>query len=249
MRPPIVFYGDLHVLSPLPVPMRLAASLVVCALLALLGEGFLIGVSAAHAQHPVPSSTDTLNGASPSSPPLTPLPDPALRDSLLSMDAASRSVRRQIPALLQADSVDGAAYTRIHRRLDSVHVAHERRLSVMFDARGFPSAARVGPDAVQAAYRLVQQSDSALQARALPFVERAYHRGDLDGDAVASLTDRVRGNAGRPQLYGTQGMIVNGRFILRPIEDSARVDARRDSLGLPPLHVYLDELRAYYGVQ
>lgn len=194
------------------------------------------------AQTPAPASVDTSSADAP-------LPAPVLRDSLLSMDAAAQALRERMRPLLAADSIDGDAFTRVSRAIDSLHRVHQQALDGLLDANGFPTPDAVGRDAMRAAVRLVQRGDSALQAQALPLVEAAYRRGEVDGRAVAVLTDRVRGHAGQPQLYGTQGMIVNGRFVPRPIADSARVDARRDSLGLPPLHVYLQEVRTYYGVQ
>lgn len=64
-------------------------------------------------------------------------------------------------------------------------------------------------------------------------------RGDLNGGEVAMLTDRLEIKAGRPEIYGTQLSLRNGRWILDPILDSQHVDERRGSVGLPPLADYL----------
>jgi hypothetical protein len=53
------------------------------------------------------------------------------------------------------------------------------------------------------------------------------------------LTDRVEVKAGRPQIYGTQLSLKDGRWVLDPIADSAGVDVRRRQMGLPPLAEYL----------
>ena len=53
------------------------------------------------------------------------------------------------------------------------------------------------------------------------------------------LTDRLEVKAGRPQIYGTQLSLRNGRWVLDPIVDSARVDERRSKMGLPSLAEYL----------
>jgi hypothetical protein len=57
--------------------------------------------------------------------------------------------------------------------------------------------------------------------------------------AVALLTDRIEVKAGHPQIYGTQLPLQGVRWVLDPIADSAGVDARRKSMGLSPLTVYL----------
>ena len=81
--------------------------------------------------------------------------------------------------------------------------------------------------------------DTAFMRAMLPNVERAVHRGDLDGGALAGLTDRLQVKAGQPQTYGTQLSLRDGRWVLDPIADSAHVDSRRRAIGLPPLADYL----------
>jgi len=71
---------------------------------------------------------------------------------------------------------------------------------------GWPTTAQVGKEAVNAAFLIVQHAvhDTAFMRAMLPHIEESYRRGDLDGGAVAMLTDRLEVKAGRPQLYGTQ---------------------------------------------
>ena len=106
---------------------------------------------------------------------------------------------------------------------------------------GWPTAAQVGPEAVQAAFLIVQHAvhDTAFMRAMLPQIEQARRRGDLDGGAVAMLIDRLEIKAGHPQIYGTQLSLRDGRWLLDPIADSVRVDTRRRQMGLPPLADYL----------
>jgi uncharacterized protein DUF6624 len=106
---------------------------------------------------------------------------------------------------------------------------------------GWPTSAQVGHEAVETAFLIVQHAvhDTAFMRSMLPAIEQARKRGDLDGNAVAMLTDRLEVQAGRPQLYGTQMSFHNGRWLLDPIADSVHVDERRRRVGLPPLHAYL----------
>ena len=106
---------------------------------------------------------------------------------------------------------------------------------------GWPTAAQVGREAVEAAFLIVQHAvhDTAFMRAMLPAIEQAHRRGDLDGGAVAMLTDRIAVKAGHGQIYGTQLSLKDGRWVLDPIADSAAVDARRKRMGLPPLAEYL----------
>jgi hypothetical protein len=56
---------------------------------------------------------------------------------------------------------------------------------------------------------------------------------------VALLIDRIEVKAGRPQIYGTQLSLKDGKLVLDPLSDSAGVDARRRQMGLGPLAEYL----------
>ena len=62
--------------------------------------------------------------------------------------------------------------------------------------------------------------------------------GDADPIDFAYLTDRVRINDGRPQLYGTQFELVDERRRPRPIENPETVDERREALGMRSLRAY-----------
>ena len=106
---------------------------------------------------------------------------------------------------------------------------------------GWPTAAQVGRKAVEAGFFIVQHAvhDTAFMRAMLPAIEQARRRGDLDGGAVAMLTDRIEVKAGHGQIYGTQLSLRGGRWVLDPIADSAAVDARRRRMGLPPLAEYL----------
>jgi len=106
---------------------------------------------------------------------------------------------------------------------------------------GWPTAAQVGREGVNVAFLIVQHAvhDTGFMRAMLPSIEASYRRGDLNGGSVALLTDRLEVKAGRPQIYGTQLSLRNGRWLLDPIADSPGVDARRRKMGLPPLAEYL----------
>jgi hypothetical protein len=106
---------------------------------------------------------------------------------------------------------------------------------------GWPATAQVGKEAVESAFLIVQHAtqDTAFMRSMLPSITESYRRGELDGNAVAMLTDRVEVKAGRPQIYGTQLSLHDGKWLLDPLLDSARVDERRAKMGMGPLSVYL----------
>lgn len=171
--------------------------------------------------------------------------NPALRDELLALVEADQAERFE--AIEAAGSLEGVP--------DSVRDALARRDSARTDRlreivaeHGWPRAALVGTDGVAAAFLVLQHSpDRVLMAVLLPEIERAYEAGEIAGQSVALLTDRVRLAAGLPQRYGTQMDVVDGEAVLRPTEPGD-LDARRAAMCMVPLDVYTDLQRVMYGV-
>ncbi|MCE4373411.1 DUF6624 domain-containing protein [Xanthomonas hortorum] len=115
--------------------------------------------------------------------------------------------------------------------------------------RGWPGRRLVGEDGANAAWTLIQHSDAdpAFQAQVLALMEAALARQDVAPDDVALLTDRVLRAQGKPQRYGTQFQTgADGRMSLQPTEDEAGLDARRRSMGLPPMNQYKKMLHDVY---
>jgi hypothetical protein len=167
---------------------------------------------------------------------------------LLTRVARDQAVRDTFAAQLRTGGTLTPELLASLRAVDSANLAWLKPQLLM---TGFPNRAQVGKDGVQAAALLVQHSDAdpAFQAEVLPLLEAAFRAGDVTGQEVAMLTDRVAKAQGRPQRYGTQATITDGRVIFDPIEDSTGVDARRAAMGLPPLAEYKAVLDSAYGQQ
>ena len=167
----------------------------------------------------------------------TPAPSPAiLADARRQLEERGRTDQAVREGVGSGGTVDSAQIV-VMARTDSANTSW---LKAYVARWGWPTTAQVGRDAVQAAFLIVQHAvhDTAFMRRMLPFIEDAYHRGDLKGGAVAALTDRIAVKAGHPQIYGTQLSLTDGRWVFDPIADSAGVDARRGKMGLPPLAEY-----------
>lgn len=156
------------------------------------------------------------------------------RRELESRGQADQRVREGFGAGGRIDSAQAVAML----RTDSANTAW---LQAYVGRWGWPTRAQVGGQAVQAAFLMVQHAthDTGFMRAMLPSITESYRRGELDGGAVAMLTDRLEIKAGRPQIYGTQLALQNGRWVLDPIADSSRVDERRRGMGLPPMAEYL----------
>jgi hypothetical protein len=176
-------------------------------------------------------------------------PDSIVQE-VLAMEEADVRVRDRVASLIQSPAPDSAALARAAAEQQAVDQANTARLKAIIRDHGWPARSEVGPEAATAAFLIVQHAhhDLAFQKEYLAFVEQEHAKGDAPGDAVALLTDQTRLAEGTPQLYGTQVTIQEGRLVLEPMEDEARVDERRAALGLGPLSEYLERLRQAYGL-
>ena len=170
--------------------------------------------------------------------------DSILRGELLDRGRADQAVRGPLMAKLQlGEQPDSADVVSIYLT-DS---ANTEWLKSTVQDRGWPGKSRVGAEAADAAFLIVQHSpDTAFQQAMLVLIRRAFAAGDATGQQLALLVDRVEVEAGRPQLYGTQASIADDRVILHPIADSVGVDERRAELGMMPLADYIRLLDSAY---
>jgi hypothetical protein len=219
-------------------------------ILLLVGAGAFLGCASA----PAPPTAVARTTAALPNDSIAVVQRPALRYELLTMAQVDQEARAPLMTAFQpGEQPDSAAMAAIVERIVSTDAGNLARLREIVREHGWPGRTLVGSDGVGAVFLLVQHADRdvAFQKEYLSWLERAFRTGEVSpqaGEALALLTDRVRTNEGRPQLYGTQVLIQDGGVIVQPIEDERNVDVRRAELGLPPLAEYLKQLRQFYGV-
>ena len=171
------------------------------------------------------------------------------RTELLARLVTDQAVRDTL--LMQLNSAAGIQPALV-ASMNAIDSANQAWLKPRLEARGWPTRKELGKDGVEAVFLMVQHADRdpAFQAAMLPKIDSAYQRGEIEGQSLALLTDRVAKAQGKPQIYGTQTTSHGRKLFIDPIEDSANVDARRAKMGLPPLAVYkhmLDSMVANAG--
>jgi hypothetical protein len=169
---------------------------------------------------------------------------PSLRDALL------RRVQRDQDA--RFEWIKDMRNRQLAARVEAVDRENTAWMRAIVKRHGWPSRAQVGKEGVQAAFLLVQHADAArdFQKQCLPLIRKAADRGEVPKEAVAMLTDRLLAAEGKKQRYGSYFIRnAEGEWIPHPIEDEARVDERRRSMGMVPLAEYAKGLRELYGSQ
>jgi hypothetical protein len=118
--------------------------------------------------------------------------------------------------------------------------ANLRRVRGLLKQYGYPGKTLVGEPTNEAAWNIIQHSDAIRQY--LPLIKKAAKRGELPYRLYAQMLDRQLMRAGKPQLYGTQGMsyshtnAATGQReaqppFIWPIKDPAGVNERRRQAG------------------
>ena len=168
--------------------------------------------------------------------------DSTLRSILLGMGKEDQSVRRG----LSAGSMEDTAFLRRMLRTDS---ALSLRLRELIRTHGWPEMERVGPDALNAAFLIVQHSPfDEFREKMLPYIRADVRAGNLDGQDYALLVDRIRIEQGERQLYGTQYSVVNGVLVQEAVADPETLEARRAEIGLMPIADYEKLLSEAYDM-
>ncbi len=114
--------------------------------------------------------------------------------------------------------------------MEAVHKENALRLKEIIDLMGWPTKSKVGDQASEAAWLIVQHSisDPSFMKRCYTLLEQSM--GDINPQNIAYLHDRICYFEGKPQKYGTQ--YDDG--VLYPVENKNEVNVLRKELKLNP---------------
>ena len=123
-------------------------------------------------------------------------------------------------------------------------------LKALVAQHGWPTIARVGARASDAAWLIVQHADMdpVFQLQALRLMEPLVATGGVSKANYAYLYDRVMLKLAGTQRYGTQAICAGGKWAPQPIELGVEVDAKRAEVGLDePVATYIARLTTTFG--
>lgn len=150
---------------------------------------------------------------------------------LLSLEQSDKNTRAQL--LSEGRLFDGYA-----PEMERVHAANAGILAAILDEHGWPGMSLVGEAGTRAAWIVAQNAIGLpqFQRRCLEMLRRAVEAGEAPAVYEAYLTDQIRFNERRPQVYGTIfDWDAEGQLSPWTIEAVDEVDQRRAQVGLPPL--------------
>ncbi len=182
---------------------------------------------------------------------------PALRDEILVRVERDQEARRIAIAWSAEHGVNGivddeslseeekAERDGLWAEVADIDTTNTQWLKDIVGQKGWPKYSDVGIDGGNAAWLLVQHADAdPLFQRTCLDLMSELPGSEVSQANMALLTDRVYLREGKKQIYGTQFSVRDGEWVPRDIEDEDNVDARRASVGLPPLAEYKEMLEA-----
>ena len=170
---------------------------------------------------------------------------PKLREELLRRMEVDQKARRVFNSMPRdwRKSEDEEVKKKWQAKIDHVvEVDRENRewMKPLIEKHGWLGKSLVGKDGANAAWLLAQHSDMdrKFQKQCLGLMEK-MPKGEVTPIQLGYLTDRVLVAEGKPQRYGTQIKLVDGKPTPHNLEDPENLNKRRKEIGLGTIEEYL----------
>ncbi len=125
-----------------------------------------------------------------------------------------------------------------NEEMQKLHNRNAEILNELLDEIGYPTIDKVGKEASEAAWLVIQHSIGSphFMKKCVKLLENAVRENGADPKNLAYLKDRIDVLEGGQQLYGTQfDWDEDGELSPNRYDDLAKVNSRRKSIGLNTL--------------
>lgn len=151
--------------------------------------------------------------------------DPLISKELIQLAEKDLSVREK---LLAENQLSGG----YHPDMESIHRQNAERLREMIRDIGFPTVSKVGAEASDAAWLIIQHSIGEPAFMKECYVMMLENQNDISRSNIAYLYDRIQVFQSKPQRYGTQ---LTAGGVPYPVENKTLLNEKRLQAELPPL--------------
>jgi len=167
--------------------------------------------------------------------------DKPLRDTLLAIVDRDQKWRQQLRDIEQKYGRDSKEMQELWKTINYHDSINLLKVTAILDEKGWVGPDKIGGQANQALFLVIQHSNLATQQKYLPMMREAVKNKNASGSSLALLEDRVALGEGRKQVYGSQigRNKESGKYYVLPLEDPDHVDERRAAVGLGPLADYV----------
>lgn len=133
-----------------------------------------------------------------------------------------------------------------NEEMKQLHNKNANILNDIIDAIGYPTFDKVGKEASDATWLIIQHSvgQPEFMRKCVALLENAVKENRADVKSLAYLTDRIAVLEEKPQLYGTQfDWDKFGNLSPNPFDDLNKVNERRKSIGLNTIEEQTEIIR------
>lgn len=133
-----------------------------------------------------------------------------------------------------------------NEEMKELHNKNAKTLNEIIDATGYPTIDKVGKEANEATWFIIQHSieQPEFMKKCAKQLEIAVNENKADPKNLAYLIDRIAVFEDKPQLYGTQfDWDENGILSPNKFDNIFKVNERRKSIGLNTLDEQTDIIR------
>lgn len=134
-----------------------------------------------------------------------------------------------------------------NEEMKELHNRNAKILSEIIDTIGYPTIDKVGKEANEATWLILQHSigQPKFMRKCAVLLENAVRENKADIKSLAYLTDRIAVFEEKPQLYGTQfDWDKFGNLSPNPFDDLNKLNERRKSIGLNTIEEQIEIIRA-----
>lgn len=118
----------------------------------------------------------------------------------------------------------------------------ENELIKILDTYGWLGISEVGRLANASIWTIIQHSSIKTKEKYAPLMKASVLKSDSQPSQYARLIDRIRVNANKPQIYGSQiTKDKNGKTVFFEIENPCYVNKRRNEIGLKGIESFAKE--------
>jgi hypothetical protein len=173
------------------------------------------------------------------------IPYDSLRNVLENILEKDQGVRKKLSTTPPAERMN------LFREMRQIDSANQVKVKAMLARYGWLPESKLGEQASDAQFFVIQHADAALMEKYLPQLQQLARNGEAKRTHAAMMEDRILMNQRKKQVYGTQGFsnqLTQGKMIIWPIEDHAKVNQRRLEAGFGTTEEeYAKQLGAAYN--
>lgn len=163
----------------------------------------------------------------------------ATLDSIYNIDQSTRMA--YIKAKQRNESA--ALLDSLRNNMHNSDIQNLQQVNAILAKHGWLSPQKVGMQASQALFLVIQHADLKTQQYYLPMIRTAEKNGETLSSNLAIFEDRICMRSDEKQIYGSQGITdtETGKNYIYPIIDIDNLEKRRKAMGMPPMEEYIKE--------